>query len=152
LSADCRLTVTVRPTEAADEIDAAHELRRKVFLGEQQVDAADEFDEHEATATHMVALDESGVIATCRLRWIDDDLKLERMAVEKRVRGQGVGSRLVEAAETLARDEGAARMILNAQTRARDFYASNGYEAEGELFMEAGIEHIRMTKPLGGHG
>jgi predicted GNAT family N-acyltransferase len=147
--ADCRLTVTARHTEAPDEIDAAHDLRRRVFLGEQKVDAKDEFDEHEATAIHMVALDETGVVATCRLRWIGDDLKLERMAVERRLREQGVGTALVDASEALARERGAARMVLHAQTQAQGFYAANGYEPEGDLFMEAGIEHVSMTKQLG---
>ena len=43
-------------------------------------------------------------------------------------------------------------MVLHAQTQARGFYAANGYEPEGELFMEAGIEHVRMTKPLAPSG
>ena len=46
---------------------------------------------------------------------------------------------------------GATRMVLNAQTRALGFYAGAGYEPEGELFMEANIEHVHMTKPLDGH-
>jgi predicted GNAT family N-acyltransferase len=151
LSADCRLTVTVRSTEDADEIDAAHALRREVFLGEQKVDAKDEFDEHEATATQVVALDEKGVVATCRLREYGEagrDLKLERMAVVRELRGSGVGSALLAGAEDLGRERGLDRMVLHAQTRAQGFYAANGYVAEGDLFMEAGIEHVRMTKPL----
>jgi predicted GNAT family N-acyltransferase len=39
-------------------------------------------------------------------------------------------------------------MVLNAQRRAEPFYAANGYLAEGETFVEAGIEHVRMTKAL----
>jgi predicted GNAT family N-acyltransferase len=39
-------------------------------------------------------------------------------------------------------------MVLNAQRRAEPFYASHGYAAEGETFMEAGIEHVRMRKAL----
>ena len=39
-------------------------------------------------------------------------------------------------------------MVLHAQTQAQGFYAANGYEPEGELFMEAGIEHVRMSKDL----
>jgi predicted GNAT family N-acyltransferase len=39
-------------------------------------------------------------------------------------------------------------MVLNAQRRAEPFYAANGYVAEGGTFLEAGIEHIRMTKAL----
>ncbi len=147
------MTVTVRPTEAADEIAAAHELRRRVFLDEQRVDAKDEFDEFEATSIQMIALDEKSVVATCRLREYGDggrDMKLERMAVERRLRGAGVGSRLLVGAEDLSRERGAGRMVLHAQTRAQGFYAANGYEAKGGLFMEAGIEHVRMTKDLGG--
>ena len=145
--------MTVRPTEAAREIDAAHELRRRVFLGEQMVDAKDDFDEHEATATQVVALDDSGVVATCRLREYGEggrDMKLERMAVERRLRGSGVGSRLLAGAEEVGRERGARRMVLHAQTQAQGFYAANGYEPEGELFIEAGIEHVRMSKDLAG--
>jgi predicted GNAT family N-acyltransferase len=39
-------------------------------------------------------------------------------------------------------------MLLHAQRRAEPFYAAKGYEAEGETFMEAEIEHVRMTKAL----
>ena len=148
MGSPCRLTVTVRRTEDPAEITAAHELRVRVFCGEQGVDASEEIDEHEASATQVVALDESGVVATCRLRMVDGACKLERMAVERGLRGSGVGSRLLAGAEEIAREDGASRMVLHAQTRARGFYAGSGYEAEGELFMEAGIEHVRMSKPL----
>jgi predicted GNAT family N-acyltransferase len=74
------------------------------------------------------------------------------MAVERPLRGHGVGARLLAEAESVALEDGAARMVLHAQTRARGFYAANGYEPEGELFMEAEIRHIRMGKPLTGEG
>ena len=144
--------MTVRPTEVAAEIDAANDLRRRVFLGEQKVDAKDEFDEHEATSTKIVAVDDDGsVVATCRLRDYGDDgedLKLERMAVERDLRGAGIGAALLAGAEQLGRERGARRMVLHAQTQAQGFYAANGYVPEGELFMEAGIEHVRMSKSL----
>jgi predicted GNAT family N-acyltransferase len=38
--------------------------------------------------------------------------------------------------------------VLNAQRRAEAFYGANGYVAEGEPFLDAGIEHVRMTKAL----
>ena len=75
-------------------------------------------------------------------------MKLERMAVERRLRGSGVGSRLLAGAEEFGRERGARRMVLHAQTHAQGFYAANGYEPEGELFIEAGIEHVRMSKHL----
>jgi predicted GNAT family N-acyltransferase len=70
------------------------------------------------------------------------------MAVEVRSRGLGVGGRLLEGAEEEARSRGATRIVLNAQRRAEEFYGAHGYVAEGETFVEAGIEHVRMRKEL----
>lgn len=125
------------------------DLRIRVFCGEQGVDPQEETDELDAVSTQIVALDESDVIATCRLRYLEDEAcKLERMAVEARMRGLGVGARLLAGAESEARDRGAPTMVLHAQRRAEPFYAAQGYVAEGETFLEAEIEHVRMTKAL----
>jgi predicted GNAT family N-acyltransferase len=149
LSADCRLTVTVRTTRDAREIEAAMDLRIRVFCGEQGVSEEEETDKLDAEATQIVAVDETGVVATCRLRYPEArTCKLERMVVDKRLRERGVGGRLLAGAEDEARSDGAERMVLNAQRRAEPFYAANGYQAEGEMFVEAGIEHVRMTKAL----
>ena len=148
MSADCRLTLTVREARDDAEVAAAKELRVRVFCDEQGVSRAEELDEFEDSATHVVALDETGVVATCRLREVEGGTKLERMAVERRLRGLGAGARLLTEAERLARERGVERMVLHAQTRAEGFYRGQGYEPEGERFDEAGIEHVRMTKPL----
>jgi predicted GNAT family N-acyltransferase len=144
------LTVTVRTARDAAEFDAAMALRIKVFCGEQGVDEEEERDDLDEEATQIVAVDESGVVATCRLRSLEggDVCKLERMVVERRLRELGVGSRLLAGAEDEARRSGAAEMLLNAQRRAESFYASNGYVAEGDTFLDAGIEHVRMRKVL----
>jgi predicted GNAT family N-acyltransferase len=143
------LTVTVRTARDPGEVEAAMDLRVRVFCDEQGVSPTEELDELDDEATQIVALDESGVIATCRLRYPEPGTcKLERMAVERRSRKLGVGGRLLSAAEDEARGARAGAMILHAQLRARDFYASHGYEPEGETFMDAGIEHIQMRKRL----
>ena len=136
-------------------------VRTRVFVDEQKVSGAEEFDGLDPESTHVVAVDEKGVLATCRLRWLNEDLsateerpapacKLERMAVLERVRGLGVGARLLAGSERLARERGTGLMVLNAQRRAEGFYAGQGYEHEGETFLEAGIPHVRMTKRLDG--
>jgi predicted GNAT family N-acyltransferase len=141
----------VRPTRDAKEIEAAMDLRIRVFCGEQGVSEEEERDELDAEATQIVALDDSGVIATCRVRDLGGgDWKLERMAVERRVRRLGVGARLLDGAEGEARERGAREMVLHAQRRAEDFYAAHGYVREGDIFLEAEIEHVRMRKALGG--
>ena len=149
MSADCRLTVTVRPACDAGEIEAAMDLRVRVFCGEQGVSREEELDGLDEQSTQIVALDESGVIATCRLRFPEGGTcKLERMAVEQRLRELGVGARLLAGAESEAGERGASTMLLHAQRRAERFYASSGYVAEGDTFLSAGIEHVRMRKVL----
>jgi predicted GNAT family N-acyltransferase len=108
-----------------------------------------EVDGRDDEATQVVALDESGIIATCRLRYPEKGVcKLERMVVDARHRKSGVGGRLLNWCEEEGRAAGARTMVLNSQLRAQDFYGSHGYEPEGETFLDADIEHIRMTKAL----
>jgi len=143
------LSVTARRARDAAEIEAAMDLRIRVFCGEQGVSEEEETDDLDDESTQIVGLDETGVVATCRLRDVGQGTwKLERMAVERRLRKLGVGSRLLAGAEDDARASGAKEMILHAQRRAESFYASNGYVAEGDTFMDAGIEHVAMRKAL----
>ena len=124
-------------------------LRIKVFCGEQGVDEEEERDDLDDEAVQVVGLDETGVIATCRLRDVGAGTwKLERMVVERRLRKLGVGGRLLAGAEDQARSAGATEMLLHAQRRAEAFYAAGGYVVEGETFMDAGIEHVAMRKAL----
>ena len=141
--------VTVRTTRDRAEIEAARDLRIKVFSGEQGVDPELEDDGKDEKSTQVIALDESGIVATCRLRYPEPgECKLERMVVAKRLRRLGVGANLLACSEEEARRAGVRTMVLNAQRRAEAFYAANGYVAEGETFLDAGIEHVRMTKAL----
>jgi predicted GNAT family N-acyltransferase len=143
------LSVTVRRAQDAAELEAAMDLRIRVFCGEQGVSEEEETDDLDDESTQIVGLDETGVVATCRLRDVGEGTwKLERMAVERRLRKLGVGSRLLAGAEDDARASGAREMLLHAQRRAESFYASNGYVAEGDTFMDAGIEHLAMKKAL----
>lgn len=122
-------------------------LRRRVFCDEQGVSEEAEFDGLDEESRHLVVVDEQGgVIGTCRLREAEPGtLKLERMAVDAEWRRTGAGRSLCLAAARLAGELGAERIVLHAQRRAEAFYASCGYEAEGETFFEEGIPHVKMA-------
>ena len=127
------------------------DLRVRVFVDEQGVDPDEEMDDLDRESVQIVGVDDTGVIATCRLRDLGGgEWKLERMVVDRRVRRNGVGGRLLAGAEREARERGAREMLLNAQRRAESFYAVHGYVPGGETFLEAEIEHVRMRKELGG--
>ena len=49
-------------------------------------------------------------------------------------------------ARRLMEEAGAAPMVLNAQFHTKSFYKALGFSAVGDIFDEAGIEHVRMIR------
>ena len=141
-------TVALRRARDAAERSAATELRIRVFCDEQGVSREDEIDGRDSDAVHLVALERDEVVGTCRLLFDGTTCKLGRLVVDRDARRRGIGGRLLALAEDEARAAGAERIVLNAQTRARGVYRAAGYTEAGDTFMSAGIEHIRMERPL----
>ena len=138
----------VRPARDADEVRAALDLRHEVFVVEKRVPVEEEMDEHDATALHLVAVEDGRVVATARVVMDGDTAKLGRVAVAANARRRGIASRLIAVCEVEARARGGRRVTLAAQTGALALYERAGYVAYGERFMDAGIEHLMMCKPL----
>ena len=122
---------------------AAAALRQQVFVVEQGVPAELELDEMDARSLHAVAYQDGVPVATGRLL---PDGHIGRMAVRQDARGAGTGSLVLCALMDEARRRGDRDVVLHAQLGARDFYARHGFEPEGEVFMDAGIEHIAMRR------
>lgn len=124
----------------------ARAVREAVFLKEQQVPLEMEWDEYDATSLHVVAKDSEGVaIGTGRLL---PDGHIGRMAVLPAWRGKGVAAAMLERLLQLAREQDMGWLVLHAQTQAAGLYEKYGFQREGEVFMEAGIEHVRMCRAL----
>ncbi|ELY72680.1 GNAT family N-acetyltransferase [Natrinema pallidum] len=139
----------VRAAETDRERDDAFAVRRAVFVEEQGVDEELEYDDHDETAVHFVAYDGAEPIGAARLREYEAGVgKVERVAVRKSHRDDGVGRALMNALEQRAIDAGITALKLHSQTRAADFYRSLGYERHGEEFEEAGIPHVEMRKAI----
>lgn len=124
-------------------------LRHDVFVVEQAVPVELEIDEHDPTATHLVALRDNGrIIGTLRILDEDGVAKVGRVAVQADQRRGGTGRRLMQAAEHHARQKGFREMVLHAQVAVTSFYLRQGYATEGDVFDDAGIPHISMRKRL----
>ncbi len=129
----------------------AFQIRREVFIVEQQVVEEEEFDEFEGESHHFVALDEfNQPIGASRWRKTDKGIKLERFAVKENLRGMGLGSALVE--KTLADIHQHASigtlLYMHAQLDAVPLYEKYGFLKEGDQFEECGIMHYLMHKSL----
>lgn len=136
----------VRPvnwTAARQQLQA---VRRAVFVDEQRVPEALEWDEADERAYHVLATTPDGTaIGTGRLKL---DCYIGRMAVVGAWRRRRVGSTILELLLDLAEKEGCTTVQLHAQTHAVGFYARHGFTATGEEFDEAGIPHRLMFLKL----
>lgn len=133
---------TVRANEPAFERVKA--IREVVFIGEQDCPPSEEWDEYDATATHLLAEIAGQPVGT--LRSYDDDgwLRIGRLAVLPAYRGKGLAWKLLQRCLHDGRERGFARAFLNAQMDKMGLYARAGFVAVGEEFLEVGIRHMRM--------
>lgn len=136
-------------TVTPKNISIAFTIRKKVFVEEQRVPENLEIDEYEDEAIHFLAYVNGKPAGTARMRWLDEHTaKAERVAVIKRFRGSGIGRVLMDALEAAAKQRQVKTIVLHAQIQARPFYERLGYETYGELFLDAGIEHVAMKKNI----
>jgi len=126
----------------------AGRIRTAVFVDEQHVPAAMEWDEADATCVHAVACNRLGLaLATGRmLDHAPGIARIGRMAVCQSLRGSGVGHAVLDALLRTARERGYREVVLHAQTSAAGFYRRAGFVARGAPFQEAGISHLEMTR------
>jgi predicted GNAT family N-acyltransferase len=141
--------IAIREARSPIEIERAFAIRRRVFVEEQGVGAALEFDARDGRARHLLACVDGAPAGTLRLRLLEAGsvAKIERVAVLAAWRRRQVGRALMLAALDLARAQGAREVRLHAQTAVQAFYAGLGFAAVGNVFEEDGIPHIEMRLP-----
>jgi len=119
-------------------------VRGDVFIVEQAIDWTEELDTWDYEATLFNLYDGSKAIGAARLY----KNKVGRVAVLKEHRHKKAGSILMRALEDYAKKQGIKTLELGAQTYIIPFYESLGYEAYGDIFLDADIEHRMMRKTL----
>jgi predicted GNAT family N-acyltransferase len=109
-------------TKNKDLSSIAFDIRNKVFVEEQKVDRAEEYDRHEDESNHFLLLKNEEPIGTARWRFTDNGIKLERFAILKEHRNGGAGTFLVNEVlkDVLPHNK---NIYLNAQVRAINVYA-----------------------------
>ena len=116
-----------------------------------QMPQGSEKDEYDGMSHHRMIVDGRGrPIAIGRLYITPDcEGQIRYMAVKANRRDKGMGSLLLVALESLARQEGVKRLVCRAREDAVSFYESNGFECRGELSHERGpVRHQQMVKTI----
>lgn len=150
----------MRLAEPGDR-EEVYALRHEVFVIGQDVPEELERDELDAAADHAVARLGGRLLGTGRLvdGRIDEQGVLEpgtpgtvgtigRMAVAEDARGTGTGRALLDLLVGRAAERGLPAVELHAQLHARGFYERAGFMPFGEVYLEAGIEHLGMRRDL----
>jgi predicted GNAT family N-acyltransferase len=130
---------------------AVYALRYEVFVVGQRVPVELERDEYDDVADHGLALAEGVVLGTGRLvapPELGGAATVGRMAVAEPARGRGIGAAVLRLLEQRAVERGWGAIELHAQVHAVEFYRRNGYAPYGEVYLEAGIEHLSMSKQV----
>jgi len=120
-------------------------IRYEVFVDEQNVAVHLEIDGLDGEAKHTLAFVDGVPIGTGRIL---NDGHIGRVAVLKNYRGLGIGKLIMKELIKCAQDMSLEKVWLSSQWHAHSFYLDLGFDCVGEIYKEAGIDHIKMFKAL----
>jgi predicted GNAT family N-acyltransferase len=120
-------------------------IRTQVFICEQGITEADEWDDQDVISQHFVIYDQDQPIATARLL---QNHSVGRVAVVKAYRGQGLGQMIMLEIISYAQKQRLSVLTLSSQVHAISFYKKLGFTVQGNSYDECGIPHIEMTMSL----
>tara|TARA_B100000959_G_scaffold164181_1_gene172072 strand:+ start:125 stop:544 length:420 start_codon:yes stop_codon:yes gene_type:complete len=120
-------------------------IRFEVFVVEQNVPEGLEIDGLDDEAKHVLAYIDDEVIGTGRIL---SDGHIGRVAVLKKYRGLGIGNSVMRELIKWAQQNKLEKLWLSSQWHAHSFYIDLGFVCEGDIYEEAGIDHIKMYRTL----
>ncbi|MDZ7823797.1 MAG: GNAT family N-acetyltransferase [Ahrensia sp.] len=142
--------ICCRATSAHD-LSAGLEIREAVFIVEQNVPAALERDGHDNDCLHYLITVDGIAMGTARVMVLNDKFKFQRVAILPVARGIGLGATLMRFMmdDLAARNDAAGKSVfLSSQVSAIGFYEHLSFEICSDAYMDAGIEHKDMVRPI----
>lgn len=149
-------------TDNTELAEIAFSIRTEVFVKEQNVPHELEYDGTDNEAQHYLLYYDEKPVGTARWRITEEGIKLERFAVLAEYRNTGLGGELVirvlddilelrmgnkkfHAKTQRTQRKENLPIYLHSQLDAVRFYERHGFVIEGEMFIEAGMEHYKMV-------
>lgn len=127
------------------------DLRYKILLQPLGLKFLDSYREEEANFLHIGCIENSTgeLIGGLILAPInDEEIRVMQVAIDVIHQGEGIGRKLIEYAESVAKEIGYERIIMHAMLSVVGFYEKLGFKQEGDLFEEKGVRFVRMVKDL----
>ena len=140
----------IRATQLAQQAGAYY-VRIQAMARKHHLTLEEEFDEHDTPETmYIVVIEDFLPIATCRMYPIDDfRMMLGRIVVLPEYRHQGLGTKVVQAAEQWSKEQGYKKVVVESRDNKIRFYESMGYKGDfSTLLTEGSFPCYRMEKEL----
>lgn len=136
------MDVEIKLVKTRTEKELVLSIRKKVFIRELNIPKHIEIDSNEGLAKYILAFINNNPVGTARWRETDKGFKLERFAVLKSYRHNGIGRKMTSF--ILSKLDKSKFVYLNAQVPAVNFYEKLGFTSVGSIFVEARIRHQKM--------
>lgn len=147
-----KTAITLLEADTPALFDRCLAVRQAVFTGELGVPAEVERDSRDCLdgeCRHFLITQGGQDIGAVRcLPQADGTLRLQRFCIRRDCRGQGAGLQTLREVEERFRREGFSAVALDAKCSAQGFYTACGYETVSGPFLEAGVLHVAMQRPL----
>ncbi|ALM29748.1 GNAT family N-acetyltransferase [Bacillus altitudinis] len=141
----------IKKITTENDLQVALNIRKSVFIDEQQVPESEEFDQFDTLqekCQHVLVCHGNEPVGTGRVRIVDGTGKLERICILKPYRKYGLGKVIIRELEKIMQEKGITKIKLHGQTQAEGFYKKLGFQTASDEFMEDGILHVLMIKEL----
>mgnify|MGYP002885731172 CR=1 FL=1 len=132
------------------EINDIFSLRSEVFIVEQNC-AYQDVDGKDELADHVLLYVDNELVGYARVFLANTYFKeasFGRAVVKKKHRGEGHGHLLVDKSLEELKAKKQSPIKISAQSYLKEFYASHGFLAKGDEYMEDGIPHTAMYLDL----
>jgi predicted GNAT family N-acyltransferase len=129
-----------------EELSRVFAVRSAVYMAEQRCPYGEEFDGNDFSATHLLGYVGHEPAACLRIRYFADFAKLERLAVRREFRGNGLAQRVIQAGIEMCRMKGYTRIYGQSEQSLIGWYGQFGFRVPNEgrelSFSEFGFVEI----------
>jgi len=139
------MLLDIRFTQNNKDMLSCLNLRRTVFIEEQNVPKNEEVDGDDPDCDHILLTVSDIPVGAARLKYYNDFIKVQRVCVLKNYRGQGIGSKIINfIIRHVEKNDIRSSVRLGSQIHALEFYKRLGFIEFGEEYLDAGILHKDM--------
>lgn len=143
------MNLFITKVSSPEDIQKCFAIRTQVFVEGQNVPIEEEVDGHDENSEHYLLLVDEQPVAAARVRFMEEEAKIERVAVLQEHQGRGYGKLIMtRILFDLKHHEIIKKAKLSSQVHAIPFYEKLGFIICSEEYMDAGIPHKDMKMRL----